>query len=59
MAGISAQRVTSGHLSLNEIARYTRAADQARLASQGLELQLRAERERKFSEPNPVRKDQG
>src|SRR5262249_52610243 len=37
-AGCSVNQIAaiSGHLSLNEIARYTRAADQARLASQGL-----------------------
>jgi integrase len=39
----------SGHKSLKEIERYTREADQARLAGQALERQLRAEREQDLS----------
>jgi hypothetical protein len=33
----------TGHKSLSEVARYTRAADQQRLARQALSIQLRAE----------------
>jgi integrase len=39
----------SGHRSLKEIERYTREADQARLAGRALERQLRAEREQDLS----------
>jgi len=39
----------SGHRSLKEIERYTREADQARLARQALDRQLRAEREQDLS----------
>jgi hypothetical protein len=39
----------SGHRSLGEIERYTRNADQARLASQALARQLRAESEQELS----------
>jgi integrase len=39
----------SGHQSLKEIERYTKAVDQARLASQALDRQLRAEREQESS----------
>jgi Phage integrase family len=39
----------SGHRSLGEVERYTRYADQARLAGQALERQLRAEREQLLS----------
>ena len=39
----------SGHKSLKEIERYTREADQARLAGQALDRQLRAEREQDLS----------
>jgi integrase len=50
-AGATAEQVmaTTGHKSLSEAARYTRGADQRRLSRQGLELQLRAEREQKLS----------
>jgi len=44
-------KARGGHKSLSEVARYTRGADQRRLARQALELQLRAEeREQKQSE---------
>ena len=39
----------SGHRSLKEIERYTREADQARLARQALDRQLRADREQDLS----------
>jgi integrase len=39
----------TGHKSLAEVARYTKAVDQQRLARQALETQLRAEGERKLS----------
>jgi integrase len=39
----------TGHKSLKEIERYTREVDQARLAGQALERQLRAEREQDLS----------
>jgi hypothetical protein len=38
-----------GHATSKEVERYTREADQARLDEQGLELQLRAEREQGLS----------
>ncbi len=38
-----------GHATSKEVERYTREADQARLDEQGLELQLRAEREQDLS----------
>jgi integrase len=46
-AGCSAHEIAaiSGHKSLKEVERYTRNADQARLASQALAAQLRAERQ--------------
>jgi integrase len=46
-AGASAEQLmaSSLHRSLSEVARYTRGADQRRLARQALELQLRAEGE--------------
>jgi integrase len=40
-----------GHATSKEVERYTREADQARLDEQGLELQLRAEREHSFVQP--------
>jgi integrase len=57
-SGASAEQImaTTGHQSLSEVARYTRGADQRRLARQALELQLRAEREQKLSNP-PTRLD--
>jgi hypothetical protein len=39
----------TGHRSLSEVARYTRAADQARLARQAMNIQLGAEREQDLS----------
>jgi integrase len=47
-AGCSANEIAaiSGHASLREIAHYTAAAEQAHLADQALNRQLRAERER-------------
>jgi integrase len=46
-AGCSANEIAaiSGHTSLNEVARYTKAAEQMHLAEQALGRQLRAERE--------------
>ena len=40
-----------GHETSKEVERYTREADQARLDEQGLELQLRAEREQTLVQP--------
>ncbi len=42
-------KAMTGHRSLSEVARYTRAADQARLARQAMNMQLRAEQEQKLS----------
>jgi integrase len=44
-AGCTEKQIAAvlGHVSLKEVARYTKQADQARLAEQALELQLRAE----------------
>ena len=39
----------TGHKSLSEVARYTRAADQIRLARQALNIQLGSEQEQKLS----------
>jgi integrase len=49
-AGCSVNEIAaiSGHKSLDEIARYTRAADQVRLAGQALNAQMRAEGEQIF-----------
>src|SRR5262249_40240087 len=54
-AGCSANEIAaiSGHRSLSEVERYTREADQARLASQAIERQLRAEREQELSNLEP------
>jgi integrase len=41
----------SGHKTSKEVERYIRSVNQARLDEQGLELQLRAERERNFVQP--------
>jgi hypothetical protein len=41
----------TGHKSLSEVARYTRAADQARLARQAMNIQLGAESEQNLSSP--------
>ena len=50
-AGCSTDHVKAitGHRSLSEVARYTRAADQQRLARQALDIQLRAEGEQELS----------
>jgi integrase len=50
-AGCSSDQIKAitGHKSLAEVAHYTRAADQQRLARQALETQLRAEGEQKLS----------
>jgi integrase len=50
-AGCSANQIAAvlGHASLQEVARYTKAADQERLARQALNMQLRAEREQDLS----------
>jgi integrase len=52
-AGCSANQIAAitGHKSLGEIAHYTRAADQQRLARQALDIQLGAEGEQKLSNP--------
>jgi integrase len=49
----------SGHSSLKEIERYTREADQARLARAALDRQLRAEREQALSNPKTRLDKQG
>ncbi len=50
-AGCSVDQVKAitGHRSLAEVARYTKAADQQRLARQALDIQLRTEGEQKLS----------
>ena len=50
-AGCSSDQIKAitGHKSLSEVAHYTRAADQQRLARQALERQLRAEGEQDLS----------
>jgi integrase len=50
-AGCSVDQVkaVTGHRSLAEVARYTKAADQRRLARQALDIQLRTEGEQKLS----------
>jgi integrase len=57
-AGCSTDQIKAmtGHKSLSEVARYTRAADQARLARQAMSIQLGAEHEQKLSNP-PTRLD--
>ena len=52
-AGASTDHIKAhtGHRTSKEVERYTRAADQARLDEQALELQLRAEREQNFVQP--------
>jgi len=44
-------RAITGHRSLAEVAHYTRAADQQRLARQAMEMQIGAEREQDLSSP--------
>ena len=46
-----AEGIITGHKSLLEVARFTRAADQKRLARQALSIQLGAEREQTLSNP--------
>jgi integrase len=50
-AGCSAEQIKAmtGHQSLSEVQRYTRRADQQRLARQAMNMQLGAEREQKLS----------
>jgi integrase len=50
-AGASTDQIkaVTGHRSLSEVARYTRAADQIRLARQAINIQLGSEREQKLS----------
>jgi integrase len=50
-AGASTEQIkaVTGHRSLSEVERYTRAADQVRLARQALNIQLGSEREQKLS----------
>ena len=50
-AGASTEQIkaVTGHRSLSEVERYTRAADQIRLARQALSIQLGSEREQKLS----------
>jgi len=52
-AGCSTDQIKAitGHRTTKEVERYTRAADQARLAAAALQLQLRAEREQDFVQP--------
>jgi integrase len=52
-AGASTDQIKAmtGHKTSKEVERYTRQADQARLADQALDLQLRAEREQNFVQP--------
>src|SRR5262245_54962646 len=52
-AGASTDHIKArtGHRTSKEVERYTRAADQARLDEQALEIQLRAEREQNFVQP--------
>jgi len=49
-AGCSSDQIkaVTGHKSLSEVARYTKAADQARLARQAIDM-VRADREQKLS----------
>ena len=51
IAGCSTDQIKAptGHKSLSEVARYTRAADQARLARQEMSIQLGAEHEQELS----------
>jgi integrase len=53
-AGCSVDQVKAitGHRSLAEVARYTKAADQRRLARQALDIQLKTEGEQKLSNLN-------
>ena len=46
-------KAITGHRSLSEVQRYTRAADQQRLARQALQVQLGAEREQDLSNLEP------
>jgi len=57
-AGCSTDQIKAmtGHKSLSEVARYTRAADQARLARQAMNIQIGAEHEQALSNP-PTRLD--
>lgn len=50
-AGCSTDQIKAitGHRSLSEVQRYTKAADQKRLARQAVDMQLRAEREQELS----------
>jgi integrase len=50
-AGCTTEQIkaVTGHATLKEVGRYTKAADQARLARQALEVQLRSEGEQKLS----------
>src|SRR5262249_26962892 len=50
-------KALTGHKALTEVARYTKAADQHRLARQALSLQLGAERERDLVQPLSNRLD--
>jgi integrase len=60
-AGCSTDQIKAitGHRTAKEVERYTRAADQARLAAAALQLQLRAERERDFAQPKTRLDKQG
>ena len=53
-AGCSTDQVKAitGHRSLAEVARYTKAADQQRLARQALDIQLKTEGEQNFVQPS-------
>src|SRR5262249_46227449 len=50
-------KAITGHKALTEVARYTKGADQRRLARQALSLQLGAERERDLVQPLSNRLD--
>lgn len=54
-AGCSAHQIAAitGHASLGEIAQYTKAAEQKRLAKQAMAIQIRAEREQRLSNRKP------
>jgi integrase len=60
-AGCSTDQIKAitGHRTTKEVERYTRAADQTRLAAAALQLQLRAEREQNPSQPETRLDKQG
>jgi integrase len=60
-AGCSTDQIKAitGHRTTKEVERYTRAADQTRLAAAALQLQLRAEQEQNLSQPETRLDKQG